>query len=213
MESQQTEENIEITTKFGIDTILKIVFRNKLFKSHAFRYSILFALFFFSLIILFKQNPIYYIIEIKTQCISFIPGILGFTLSAYALLVGFSQTEMLLKITEPLEEENKNSKVAKKEHYSLYQIMSSTFAINVIVQALALALAYIVHFVSILCIRTNITSFFQNGVIDVTNYLTLFLMLYAIWISIFLVVQSVVNIFNFSQLHQFYVNKEKLNKK
>lgn len=212
MGSQQTEENIEITTKFGIDTILKIVFRNKLFKSHAFGYSVLFTVFFFSLIILFKQNPVYYIIEIKTQCISFIPGILGFTLSAYALLVGFSQTEMLLKITEPLKEENKNSKVVKGQ-YSLYQIMSSTFAINVIVQALALALAYFVHFVSILSIRTNITSFFHNGVICATNYLTLFLMLYAIWISIFLVVQSVVNIFNFSQLHQFYVNKEKLNKK
>lgn len=138
--------------------------------------------------------------ELKTQMLNFLPGILGFTIAGYSLMVGFIQAGMLDKISEPINESK----------FSLYQKMSSTFAVNVILQAIALIIAYIVHFVIFIDTKLGIVLYLPSDLINIINILSFALLTYWFPISLLMVIQVVLNIFSFSQLHHYFVNKQKV---
>jgi hypothetical protein len=140
------------------------------------------------------------IIELKSLMLNFLPGILGFTIAGYSLMVGFIQAGMLDKITEPSRDSN----------FSLYQKMSSTFAVNVILQAIALIIAYFVHFFVFIDMESKLridTSIWVKFTVNIIGFLFL---AYWFFISLFMVIQIVLNIFSFSQLHHYFVNKQKV---
>jgi len=201
METKQTIDNIKKTFIVGFPGILKISeVSGNLWKFRVSRYSICISVLLPIFSIVFKLDPASLINEIQLQMVVFLPCILGFTIAGYALVVGFVQSNMLNKISEP----------AKDSNFSLYQKMSSTFAINVILQGVALIFAYLYHFIIFFDTNDKFHIQISNPVLLIVNIFGLIIITFWFTISIFLVVQIVVNIFNFSQLHHYFINTEKV---
>lgn len=201
MATKQTRVNLGETFITGFDAIFKIAgFEKSLFSKWSTLLPILLSaiIFIFSLAL---QVDIYkLIVEVKELMISFLPGILGFTIAGYSLMVAFIQAGMLNEITEPL----------KDSKYSLYQKMSSTFAINVILQGLSLVFAYFIHFLIYFDTNRKYKFIYSECYLKVINTIGLLVVVYAFFISLFMIIQIVLNIFTFSQLHHYFINKEKI---
>jgi hypothetical protein len=199
--TRQTKENLQETFVTGLTGIFKIAGYKKTFFSYWFSIvPIAISLIGVAVVPIFKLDPLKFVLEIKTIMIDFLPGILGFTIAGFALMVGFIQAGMLDKITEP----------AKDSKFSLYQKMSSTFATNVILQAVALMIAYAVHFINYVDTNRGYTFNLSKTSVEVINYLGILVLTYWFSISLFLIIQIIVNIFGFSQLHHYFINKAKL---
>lgn len=202
METKQTYDNLNDTLILGFNSIFKIVGIKKiLFTSWINYLPIIASLCFTFLCYLFEVNIYDIIKEITSLMISFLPGILGFTVAGYSLMIGLIQAGMLNRITEPKSIENK---------FSLYQIMSSTFAANVIIQAIALIFAFFYHLLNFIDINRKCQFYLSINFINTINLIGLIFIFYLFSISLLMVIQVIINIFNFSQLHHYFVNKEKI---
>ncbi|ADQ80430.1 hypothetical protein Palpr_2294 [Paludibacter propionicigenes WB4] len=200
METKYTYENIKDNFVVGLKGIFKIVGLKEIIFSVVNILSISLSIIIIICSFIFELDEYKLIVEIVGLMVNFLPSILGFTIAGYTLVVGFIQSGMLSKISEPIEDSK----------YSLYQNMSSNFALNVIFQGFALIFAFFVHF--IIYFDNEIISNIEIYYYDIINKLGLFLILYWFIISLFLVIQITINIFNFSQLHHYFINKEKLDK-
>lgn len=201
MITKHTTDTLKETFITGLSAVFKIAGYKKTFFSVWFTKAPIYISVVAAIILYFFKIDFYIgIVELKTQMIAFLPGILGFTIAGYSLMVGFIQAGMLDKITEP----------SKDTNFSLYQKMSSTFAVNVILQAIALIIAYTVHFVIFIDTNRKLTFIIPSCLICVANILGFILLTYWFFISLFMVIQIVLNIFSFSQLHHYFVNKQKV---
>lgn len=204
----KTNQNYDIikeTTIFGFNSIFKIVGKKKKIFSYWINIvSIIFACIIVISCILFKINPYIILIEIKNLMIDFLPGILGFTVAGYSFMIGLIHVGMINKITEPFNKEN---------NFSLYQKSSATFAANIIIQAVSLVIAYLFHFFIFFDKNENLNINLIDIYITLINLFALLLISYLFAISLLMVIQVIINIFNFSQLHHYFVNKEKLDNK
>jgi hypothetical protein len=199
--TNQTKDNLRETFLTGLSGIFKIAGLKKTFFSYWFSIVPIFiALITVVCILIFRLDSLKFVLEIKNTMLDFLPGILGFTIAGFALMVGFIQAGMLDKITEPV----------KDSKFSLYQKMSSTFATNVILQAVALIIAYTAHFINYIDSNRNNAFKLPSNSAEIINYLGVFVLSYWFSISLFLVIQIIVNIFGFSQLHHYFINKAKL---
>lgn len=187
--------------KTGIKGILGITKFGKLSKTRVFKISISLAVVLVSTSILFELDPYNLILVIKDDIITFLPSILGFTIGGYALVVGFVQGGMLERITDKIPNSN----------HSLYQGMSSVFALNIVAQAIALIFAYGVRYVVFIDTSANFL-YVGNSLRTMINWVTLLVIAFLFSLSLFLVIQIVINIFDFSQLHQYLIEVEKRNK-
>ena len=88
--------------------------------------------------------------------------------------------------------------------------MSSTFAINIIFQALSLIISYAYNFVIFIDKNKKNAIYYNSNFINIVNYYGLFFILIFFILSTFLIIQIVINIFNFSQLHHYIIVKEKI---
>ena len=205
METKQTYENLNETLILGFNSIFKIVGIQKILFSKWINYvPIIISLCFTLICYLLKVNIFEIIVEITSLMISFLPGILGFTVAGYSLMIGLIQAGMLNNITEPKSEENK---------FSLYQIMSATFAANVIIQAISLLIAFAYYLLNFIDSRKEFQFHFSSNFINMINLIGLIMIFYFFSISLLMIIQVIINIFNFSQLHHYFVNKEKIRKK
>lgn len=201
METEQTNENLDKTFITGFSALFKIAeFEKSFFSSWASVLPIISAIIILVFSLFLNVDSYKLIVEIKGLIINFLPGILGFTLAGYSLMVAFIQAGMLNEITEP----------SKDSKFSLYQKMSSTFAINVILQALSLVLAYFVHFLIYFDANRKEKFIYQECYLKFINTIGLLVIVYAFFISLFMIIQIVLNIFTFSQLHHYFINKEKI---
>jgi len=204
METKQTIENIKDTFLVGLSGVFKIseILRNP-WKYKVSKYSIIAAIALPILALVAKLDLPKLIDEIQSQMIVFLPCILGFTIAGYSLVVGFVQSNMLNKISEP----------SKDSKFSLYQTMSSKFAINVILQGIALIIAYLYHFIIYFDNNSKINIRPSGCLLCLINVCGMAIIAFWFTISVLLVIQIVVNIFNFSQLHHYFVNIEKVREK
>jgi hypothetical protein len=204
MTTKHSTDTLRETFILGISAVFKIAGYKKTFFS-IWLTKLPIYISAFAVLIFFLLEIDYYkgIVEIKNLMINFLPGILGFTVAGYALMVGFIHGDMLDKITEPSSNTN----------FSTYQKMSATFAVNIILQGIALIIAYFAHFV--IFIDTNAKNLFivSNSLINMGNAISLSFLVYWFFISLFMVIQIVLNIFSFSQLHHYFVNKRKVDLK
>ncbi|MDB5159483.1 MAG: hypothetical protein JWR50_4190 [Mucilaginibacter sp.] len=204
METKQTIENIKETFVVGLKGIIKISgFFKDIWKYKVSRYSIIISILTPIVSSIFKVDNAALLCEIQSQMIVFLPCILGFTIAGYALVVGFVQSNMINKITEP----------AKDTNFSLYQLMSSKFAMNVILQGVSLVFAYLYHFIIYFNSNSKLNLQFSNCYISSVNIIGLILLSFWFTISVLLVIQIVINIFNFSQLHHYFINIGKVRDK
>ena len=201
MQTKQTKENLQETFNFGLSSLFQISgFEKSFFSNWSTILPIIISgiVFIFSLAI--KVDIYKLIVEVKGLMINFLPGILGFTIAGYSLMVAFIQAGMLNEITEPM----------KDSKYSLYQKMSSTFAINIILQGLSLVFAYFIHFLIYFDTNRKDKFIYSECYLKVINTIGLIVIVYAFFVSLFMIIQIVLNIFTFSQLHHYFINKEKI---
>ncbi|WP_158795881.1 hypothetical protein [Pedobacter sp. L105] len=128
---------------------------------------------------------------------SIIPNLLGFSLGAYILIVGFGSTEILAVITRPLK---------GQQNFSLYQKLNSVFGITVIFQIFTLLFAFVVSFIDELLpvIYTNKSSvlyFVCGGV----NLVVLFIFIFSIIYCLLMLINIIKQVFIFAQTIHFIV--------
>lgn len=158
----------------------------------------------FSTTVLGLQVSLYdLIIDMVNNLIIWIPCILGFTIGGYGFLIGFIQANLMQKISEP----------RPKSHFSLFQLASAAFACNIILQAIALVIAFIIHYIIYIDTKKTVHWSMPRWSITGINTFAFLLVGLSFAISLAVVVQLVINVFNFSQLHHYNTNKEKLDEK
>lgn len=198
MESREQSKS----TTAGIKEIFKILTFKEIFISNWYvRIPIFLSIGFGLMSILCNINSYLLIIEIKDIMLSFLPSILGFTLAGYVLIVGFLQTDLLKFITRKYLSPN----------YSIYQETSAIFAINIILQSIALVFGYLFHFIIFIGDLKN--TLIASSLATFINFIGLIIISYWFLISISMIFQIIVNIFNFSQLHQYFLNKKDISDK
>jgi hypothetical protein len=185
---------VKRTSNFGIKALLRI-YKIKLFLKGAIWPAII------SLIILIifiskvgVNNNL--IDDVVGLVLNIIPSLLGFVLSGYALLIGFGNIEI----------------IAKKKDLSssptLYQQLSTVFAVGLIMQILLLVFAFIIK----LFLKASLTCFFENfRICNLINYFVFFLLIFGLLYVIIMIKDLVINIFNFSQAQHLIINKKDKN--
>lgn len=113
------------------------------------------------------------------------PSIIGFILTGYALIIGFSGSDFLLKMAK--------SKAGDK--HSLFERVNSTFAFVIG----ALVITYLVAGVVTFVIGLQMEWPFSEGV-EVYNAFVLFLLLFLFYYSVCALLDIVLNVFNLGQL-------------
>lgn len=138
------------------------------------------------------------LVIIKQLCsliIQIIPGILGFILTGYALIIGFSRSDIIKKMSEsPL----KNKK-------SLFEILNSTFAIIITIMALSIFFAILVKFIFALEISLD------NNLPCYINFFVAFFLLYVLLYNVLAIKDIVFNIFMFGKFVHTVNKNEKNN--
>lgn len=120
------------------------------------------------------------------------PSIVGFVLSGYALLIGFSNSELIQKLSKR-KNENKPA---------LFQKINATFAMMLLMLVVTLLFSFVVSIV----MEANVSGFlFLNGYENIINTATLYIFLFIIFYSLFSLLDVVMNIFNFGQF-AFVIN-------
>ncbi len=143
------------------------------------------------------------IVDMVSNIIVWIPSILGFTIGGYGFLIGFIQSNLMQKISEPRQ----------GSPFSLFQVASASFACNILIQALTLAIAFVVHFAIYLDARRSKLIHLPTYITSLVNNATFLLVGCIFALSLAVTVQIVVNVFNFSQLHHYNTVKGKLDAK
>lgn len=142
------------------------------------------------------DNVITFVLDL---IVSIIPSLLGFVLSGYALLIGFGNIKIIAK--------KKNSKNGDQKP-TLYQKVSSVFAISLIMQIGLLVVAFILKIIMKIdfpCICSSLI------VCDIVNQITFAFLVFGLLYVTVMIKDLVINIFNFSQLQHFDINKPDIN--
>jgi hypothetical protein len=144
------------------------------------------------------SSDIYYSLlnKVVDIALSLFPNLLGFCIGGYALIIGASNISILKKMSKPLG----------KSNMSYFQILSSVFAMSLIIQCFTLFLSYVIHIVSLMELPA-----ISNTIGVITNVFMLFLILLCSLLSIFLLYYTVVNIFNFGQTTHFSIRLDNHN--
>lgn len=124
-----------------------------------------------------------YIADIIT---SGFPSIIGFVLTGYALIIGFSGTELVGKMA--------CVKVDEGGH-SYFEVVSSIFAVVLGVVVSTYIIACLVAYV----IELKISWPFDPNCVDCFNTICFFLFLFVFYYSIFALLDIIVNVFNIGQ--------------
>lgn len=194
MTIDQEIEEIKKKHNGSFKTLCIIYLKNRrLFKSKQM-WSSVFVTIAFTLVLFYEIEPIG-ILEILNKTIikilSILPNILGFTLTGYALLIGFGSSEFMDEITEQND-----------EGFSFYQHFSSIFAWSIIIQASTLFLAFIFSVLS----DFNLKCQYSEIINDTVFFIMMFFSIY----SLLLISRLVLNVFSFGQIIQFHYTTKKL---
>ena len=168
-------------------------------KSKATYVSFLIALSLVVFIYLKGESDLYYSLlkYITETALSLFPNLLGFCIGGYALIIGASNMNILKKMSRPLTQRNK---------MSFFQVLSSIFAVSLIIQCFTLLFAYILHII----MQLEITA--PTMVIgEMINLLLIFLMLLCSVMSMLLLYYTIINIFNFGQSVHFCIRLDESN--
>ena len=129
--------------------------------------------------------------DIAVLVVSILPNLLGFLLGGYTILIGFGNVDLLKSAT----------KIYPESGISLFQTLSSIFAITILVQSLTLILGLVAHFgLQIEVGRQGPLAWFYHAVpvLDGISFLTL---MFALFYSVFALRDMVLNIFGFAQMY------------
>jgi hypothetical protein len=175
---------------FGIKALLKLYEVRLLLKGA--KWPILISLILITVFIYKDGVNIALIEEVVGLVLNIIPSLLGFVLSGYALLIGFGNIGIIAKKKNPTKP-------------TLYQKVSTVFAIGLIMQIALLVFAFVVK----VLIKANLTCWIGCIYLcKLTNYAIFFLLVFGLLYVVIMIKDLVINIFNFSQVQHFMINKE-----
>lgn len=123
------------------------------------------------------------------------PALLGFSLGGYAIVVGFSNAELI-----------KQAVNLKKP--SVYQLLSSIFSLSILVQIFATIFSFLITWVVNTKVFDNI--FFGQSITDFTNFACLFFLLFGAIYSLLLTPYIILNLFSLSQLNNAFYTSQKI---
>lgn len=179
-----------IIDRAGWKGVIKVYPNTNLRKS--VRWPVIITFILFVVTVVFDCN--YYEIN-KSLCngiMSSLPSILGFSIAAYALILGFSANKILLELFKKKE----------NQEPSFFQVISSTFAI----MNLALLVTLFGALIGIVFLNVgfpndwNVSMCFVSFINAVGTFLLIFLLSY----SCKTLLDVIVNVFNFTQ----FINKQ-----
>lgn len=183
--------------KVGLKGIWDILLKKGTFKKFPFWLSIfLSAGICVSLICLSPENSFRYLKDSTELILSFFPSLLGFSLGGYALVVGFSNLDLI-------------KAGAKPEKHSVYQILNAVFSLCIFLQVMTTLLSFVVSWI----IKVNLFDLttLQTGIVgNVTNSIVLLFMVFSSIYSLLLTPYVVTNLFTLSQVNSSYLTIQKV---
>jgi hypothetical protein len=129
--------------------------------------------------------------DISGMAVSVLPNLLGFLLGGYTILIGFGNVDLLKSAT----------KVYPESGISLFQTLSSIFAVTILVQSLTLILGLVAHFgLQLQVSKEGLFSWLYPlvPILDGIGFLALF---FTVFYSVFALRDMVLNIFGFAQMY------------
>lgn len=172
-----------------------------LFKTRALVISLILTLVVcgFSMVSLHTSTEM--LVILSNENISVFPNLLGFNLSAYAIIVGFSGFDLMRTMMRP----------QKNKRFSLFQETSSIFAFSILVQSVVLITSFVISSLD----KINPVNVF--GLLDflelIINRLSIILLPMLVFLSIYAIVLIpfiVFNIFSFGQMNHALLNIQEL---
>lgn len=169
----------------------------KFYTSFYFLFSLILSVLLVVVFMFAKKDTDHVYVQIDNLAsvvLSAFPSLLGFSLAGYALIIGTVNIGVLGKMSKPSKE---------MDGMSYFQLVSSVFALSVVVQCITMLLAFIIHV---------IIGQEWKMLIDMSSYWVNFfiyaILLFLIIESLVLLANTVVNIFTYSQTMHFCVRQE-----
>lgn len=168
-----------------------------LFKTRAFVISFILTLVVCGFALVSLSTSAEMLVGLANENVSVFPNLLGFNLSAYAIIVGFSSLDLVKTMMRP----------QKNKRFSLFQETSSIFAFSILVQSIVLITSFVISSLD----RINPVNFF--GLLDffelIINRISVVLFPILVFLSIYAIVLIpfiVFNIFSFGQMNHALLN-------
>ena len=133
-----------------------------------------------------NHSPIDLMNNLFDIIISGFPSIIGFVSTGYALIIGFSGTELVGKMA-CIE--------VDQEGHSYFEVVSSIFAVVLGVVVLTYIIACLVSY----ALELQILWPFDNNYADCFNTVCFFIFLFLFYYSLFALLDIIVNVFNIGQ--------------
>ncbi|MEL3904420.1 MAG: hypothetical protein P1P63_04845 [Treponemataceae bacterium] len=145
-----------------------------------------------------SKSPIFYIRLLSETILDISPGVIGFLLSGYAIIIGFSSNEVVRFMSKKSDTSDK----------TLYQRQNAVFAVSIFSLLVGLVIAIFVNFI----LKAEINYFHNDIAANIFNNCILLLLLYVIYFSVFSIKDMIINVFNFGQMIHYLMQKQINNK-
>ena len=173
-------------SNFGWETVFKLYTRKKFWEPS--KRPLTCTLVVLPVFIFSTQTSLFFISEITNLIITIIPNVLGFLLGGYALLMGFSGSNIVETMSK-----------SKDNKPTLYQKQNTVFAVALFALFIGLVAGLIVE----LILKAQIIvplPYADYLPIEQFNYGILSLLCYILFYAVFAIKDMVINVFNFGQL-------------
>lgn len=173
---------------FGYKAVFSIYSSKLLWKSSILPLGITMVL---NTVILFSDiNPYKLLLPLVENTLSIVPGLLGFVLAGYALLIGYGSSEFI--------------KFLSADNNDVFKKLNSTFAMSIYVQVITLTIGIIMN----LILKTDIIKLYCGINSTICYYCMFIIMSFGLFWSIFTIKDMTINVFNFGQLRHYQINKK-----
>ena len=198
-------ENIKVRHTGSLAVLWKIYQSGKVFYDNFyFIISFYLSLEIICISVIFSSNLYDNIQFFATSALSIIPSLLGFSLGAYILVVGFGATDILATIAKPLK---------KQGNFSLYQKLNAVMGMTVLVEIATLLFSFILCYLSkILPVITVEKGSFIYVCCSSINASVLFLLIFLSIYSILMLANIIKHVFLFAQTIHLIVTVDNLKK-
>lgn len=132
--------------------------------------------------------------------VAIFPCLLGFTIGAYALIIGFASSSNLKKFTRK----------APNSNGSFYQALMSIFSVTILLQTVCIVVSFAVGYIAKSKFTIDLINEY-SALRVATNYsITLFISFVSLW-SLFTIPYVATNLFNFAQTNHLLGAIERVN--
>ncbi|HBD96340.1 MAG TPA: hypothetical protein DC057_19375 [Spirochaetia bacterium] len=178
------------TGNLGIRGIISDFSLRKLFLNWYILVSLIISIIY--VVISYKTDNLYNNLkDIVDLSIQIFPNLLGFVLGGYILIIGFGNTDFIKKASVTLVDKNT----------TYFERINSIFAFSIIIHSLTLLFSVLLFLIYRIGAKTNLA--------DTFNCFFLFLTVFLIIYSIFIIYLMVINVFNFAKVYFVYLSTQK----